>query len=44
MVQWIEQMVNNPRSNVLWNRVGQTLHFQFRKPKDLMWFKLRWGI
>jgi hypothetical protein len=43
MVEWVEQNVNNHRSNVLWSKIGDCIYFQFRKKKDLMWFKLRWG-
>jgi hypothetical protein len=43
MVEWIQHNVKNPRNNVLWNKIGDCIYFQFRKPKDLMWFKLRWG-
>lgn len=43
MVEWIHDNINNHRSNVLWTKIGDCIYVQFRKPKDMMWFSLRFG-
>ena len=43
MVEWIKQNVADPHQNVLWNKIGDCIYVQFRKKKDMMWFKLRFG-
>lgn len=43
MVAWVEQNVENPHQNVLWTKIGDCIYVQFRKNKDMLWFKLRFG-
>jgi hypothetical protein len=44
MVEHIMSNVANPHDNVLWTKIGDCIYVKFRKEKDLMWFKLRFGV
>lgn len=44
MVAWIQDNINNPTGNVTWNKIGDCIYVQFRKEKDMFWFKLRFGV
>ena len=43
MIAWTEQNVEDPHQNVLWTKIGDCIYIQFRKKKDMMWFKLKFG-
>ena len=39
---WIENNIDGYEHNVIWVQSGGKMYAQFRKEKDLAWFKLRW--
>ena len=39
---WIVNNIDGYEHNVIWVQSGGKMYAQFRKEKDLAWFKLRW--
>ena len=39
---WIYNNIENYDQNVIWVKMGGIMYAQFRKRRDLVWFKLRW--
>ena len=43
MVRHINTVVNNPKQNACWNKIGDCVYVMFRKQKDMDWFVLKYG-
>lgn len=43
IVTWIKDNIRNPQSNTRWKMIGDAIYIQFRRPKDMVFFKLVWS-